>query len=262
MRFLRTYRLALLAALAALPAWPWGAEGHRLIAEIAALHLTPAARGQIARLLPEGETIVSLAPWADEIRPQRRESAPWHYINIPIDAPRGQWQPYCPDNDCIITAIERFAARLGDPSLPASDRDEALRFLVHFVGDLHQPLHCGDNRDRGGNDVPVIFRNRASNLHSIWDTPLLRETIERPGVRERILRKAGLREMSRASSGGPADWVWDSWEISREFAYRALPMERPAVISDEYATAAYPLIERQLRLAGLRLAWLLNRILR
>lgn len=262
MRANRILRLAAIVAAAALPAWPWGADGHRLIAEIAAIHLTPAARAQIARLLPAGETIVTVAPWADEIRPQRRESAPWHYINIPIDAPRGQWQPYCPNNDCIITAIERFSARLADQSLPAAEREEALRFLVHFVGDLHQPLHCGDNRDRGGNDVPAVFRNRATNLHSIWDTPLLRETIERPGVRERLLRKAGRRETSRAMQGGPADWVWDSWEISKGYAYRSLPLERPAVLGDEYAAGAYPYIEKQLRLAGLRLAALLNQALR
>ena len=261
MRLLLLLRLSA-ALLVAAPAWPWGAEGHRLIAEIAERHLTPAARQQISRLLPVGETIVSIAPWADEIRPKRRETAPWHYINIPIDAPRGQWEPYCPNHECIITAIERFTTRLGDRTLPDAEREEALRFLVHFVGDLHQPLHSGDNRDRGGNDVPVVFRNRPTNLHSIWDTPLLRETIGRPGVRERLLRRAGYREMSRAAQGGPEDWVWDSHAISKSYAYRALPLERPALLGEEYAEGDYPYIEKQVRLAGLRLARLLNQALR
>lgn len=262
MRRLPLLRLLTAVVLVAAPAWPWGVEGHRLIAQIAERHLTAAARSRIAALLPAGETIVSIAPWADEIRPKRRESAPWHYINIPIDAPRGQWQPYCPNNECIITAVERFAARLADGSLPDAEREEALRFLVHFVGDLHQPLHCGDRRDRGGNDVPVVFRNRASNLHAIWDTPLLRETVEREGVRERLLRKADRREMSDAAAGGPQDWVWQSWEISKDYAYRMLPLERPAIVGEEYAAGAYPHIERQVRLAGLRLAAMLNQALR
>jgi len=260
MRFAACIRLVA-AALLALPAFPWGADGHRLIAEIAQRHLKPEALAEIQRLLPPGETIVSIAPWADEIRAKRRESAPWHYINIPIDAPRGQWQPWCPNNDCIITAIERFAARLADRRLPAAEREEALKFLVHFVGDLHQPLHCGDNRDRGGNDVPVVFRNRPTNLHSIWDTPLLREAVARPGVRERLLVKAGRREKSRASQGGAGDWVWESHQISRTFAYPALPLERPAILGDEYAERAYPYIVQQVRLAGLRLASLLNQSL-
>ncbi|MCX7605199.1 MAG: hypothetical protein N2036_14065, partial [Bryobacteraceae bacterium] len=97
MRCSMVFRLAAVFAAAAIPAWPWGVEGHRLVAEIAERHLSAAARAQIARLLPAGETIVTIAPWADEIRPQRRESAPWHYINIPVDAPRGQWEPHCPN---------------------------------------------------------------------------------------------------------------------------------------------------------------------
>ncbi|GIU76979.1 MAG: endonuclease [Bryobacteraceae bacterium] len=247
--------------LTVMPGYGWGPEGHRLIAEIAWKHATPTARAGIAQLLPEGETLISIAPWADEIRPQRRETAPWHYINIPVEAPQGEWRPYCPGDECIITAIQRFAAQLADRQLPAAAREEALRFLVHFVADLHQPLHCGDRRDRGGNDVPVVFRGRATNLHSIWDTPLLLEALQREGVRERLLRQADPDEFRRAAAGGPEDWVWDSQRASRDTAYAALPPERPALLADEYAALAYPVIEKQIRLGGLRLAALLNRAL-
>lgn len=242
-------------------AWSWGPEGHRLVAEIAWKHATEAARAEIVKLLPEGETLISVAPWADEVRPQRRETAPWHYINIPVEAPRGDWRPYCPNDECIITAVQRFAAKLADRQAPAAQREEALRFLVHFVGDLHQPLHCGDRRDRGGNDVPVVFRGRPTNLHSIWDTPLLAETLQREGVRERLLREAGPEEFRLATAGGSEQWVWDSHRVSGEVAYAALPPERPALLDDEYAQRAYPVIERQIRLAGLRLAAMLNRAL-
>jgi hypothetical protein len=259
--FTRLVSLVSAAVLMAAPGWCWGPEGHRLVAEIAWKHTTAAARAEITKLLPEGETVISVAPWADEVRPQRRETAPWHYINIPIEAPRGNWRPYCPGNECIVTAVERFAARLADQQLSAAEREEALRFLVHFVGDLHQPLHCGDRRDRGGNDVPVVFRGRPTNLHSIWDTPLPGETLRLEGVRERLLREADPEELQRAAEGGPEEWVWDSHRASRDFAYAALPPARPALLDDEYAQQAYPVIERQLRLAGLRLAAMLNRAL-
>lgn len=249
------------ALLLASPAWPWGPEGHRLVAGVAMKHLSPAAKAEIARLLPEGETLVSIASWADEVRPQRRETAPWHYINIPVESPRGQWRPYCPDGECIITAIQRMSARLADRQLPAAEREEALRFVVHFVGDLHQPLHCGDRRDRGGNDVPVIFHERPTNLHSIWDTPLPAEALQREGVRDRLLREAPLEEWQRESAGGPEDWVWDSHRLSRDVAYAGLPPGRPALLAEDYAGRAYPVIEEQLRRAGLRLAALLNHAL-
>lgn len=258
---LRPLSTAFVLLTLALPAWPWGPEGHRLVAEIAWKHLSVTAKAEITRLLPEGETLVSVAPWADEVRPQRRETAPWHYINIPVEAARGVWRPYCPNDECIVTAIGRMAARLADRSLPAAERDEALRFVVHFVGDLHQPLHCGDRRDRGGNDVAVIFRQRPTNLHSIWDTPLLQEMLQREGARERLLRDAEPEEWQRESAGTPEDWVWDSHRLSRDVAYAALPPERPALLDDEYAERAYPVIEEQVRRAGLRLATLLERTL-
>lgn len=259
--FLRVTIVLGAALLGATPVRAWGPEGHRLVAEIAWKHATAGARAEITKLLPEGETVVSIAPWADEVRPQRRETAPWHYINIPVEAPRGEWRPYCPNDECIITAVQRFSARLADRQLSVAEREEALRFLVHFVGDLHQPLHCGDRRDRGGNDVPVVFRGRPTNLHSIWDTPLLAEALQREGVRDRLLREAGPEELKRAGAGQPEDWVWDSHRASGDTAYAALPLERPALLDDEYAERAYPVIERQLRLAGLRLAAMLNRAL-
>lgn len=260
-KFMRHGLAVVCTALTAIPCWSWGPEGHRLVAEIAWKHTTGPARAEIGRLLPEGETIVSIAPWADEVRPQRRETAPWHYINIPLEAAPPDWRPYCPDDDCILTAIGRFAEKLGDRRLAVPEREEALRFLVHFLGDLHQPLHCGDRRDRGGNDVPVVFRGKPTNLHSIWDTPLLAEALKGEGVRERLFTQADSDELRLASSGSPDEWVWDSHRASRDTAYALLPPERPALLADEYASQAYPVIERQIRLAGLRLAAMLNRAL-
>jgi len=239
-------------------AFGWGREGHRLIAELASRHVNSKARAEIARLLAPGETMQSVAAWADEVRPQRKETSTWHYINLPVDSPRSDWKAFCPESGCVIRAVEEMQARLRNRALPAAERAEALKFLIHFVGDLHQPLHAGDRSDRGGNDVPVVFDNRPSNLHSLWDTPLLERAARQPGWKERTVRHAGLFERRRLQKGTADDWAWEAHGISRDLVYPNLPATRPAVIGDAYVNAAAPAIETQLRRAGLRLAKLLN----
>lgn len=243
------------------PAFAWGPEGHRLIAQLAEKHLNAKARAEIARLLAPGESLASVASWADDVRPKRPETAPWHYINIPITAQDRNWIRYCAGNQCVVTAIPHFRALLADTTLPSVERAEALKFLVHFAGDIHQPLHCGDHQDRGGNQVPVLFHNRANNLHSVWDTPLLLEAERQPGWKDRVLRKSAFFERRRLARGQPQDWAWQSYEISRTFAYAYLPSARPASLPGDYAAKAAPYIELQIRRAGLRLAALLNQTL-
>jgi hypothetical protein len=259
----QSMRLAAIVCLTAFfslspSAFGWGREGHRLIAELAFKHINGKARAEIARLLAPGETMESVASWADEVRPQRKETSTWHYINLPVDAPRGEWKGFCPQSGCVIQAVDEMQARLRNRALPAAERAEALKFLIHFTGDLHQPMHAGDRGDRGGNDVPVVFDNRPSNLHSLWDTPLLERAARQPGWKERTVRHAGLFERRRLQKGTPADWAWEAHDISRDVVYPNLPDTRPAVIGDAYVTAAAPAIEAQLRRAGLRLAKLLN----
>lgn len=256
-------RMRLLAGLLAAllfqtAAFAWGRVGHRVVAQVATLHLSPQARAAIAQLLPPGESLESIANWADEVRPERKETSTWHYINFPISAPAGPWKPFCPDSGCVVQAVLDMQARLADRSQPAAARAEALKFLVHFTADLHQPLHAGDQSDRGGNDIPVVFRNRPTNLHSLWDTPLVLAALDQPGVRARLARPAGRFERRRLQQGDPALWAWQSHDISRDAAYSPLPKARPAVIPDSYVATAAPAIELQLRRAGLRLARLLN----
>lgn len=249
----------LAASLLLLPAaFGWGREGHRLIASVAALHLNAKTQAEIARLLQSGETLESIASWADEIRPQRKETSTWHYINLPVTASHGPWQPFCPDSGCVVRAVLDMQARLADKSQPAAARAEALKFLVHFAADLHQPLHAGDRGDRGGNDLPVVYNNRPTNLHSLWDTPLVAAAAAQPGFQQRLTRKAGYLERRRLQKGTPADWAWQAHDVSRDTAYAPLPSARPAVLGDQYARQAAPAVELQLRRAGLRLARLLN----
>src|SRR6516225_2675402 len=181
---------ALLASLAFLLAAPlnafaWGYEGHRIIAEIAEQFLAPQTAHQVRELLAIDNvtTLADVSTWADEIRLQRPETGPWHYVNIPITLPAGEPAEYdaardCPQDACVVAKIEQFEHVLKDRQLPERQRLEALKYIVHFVGDAHQPLHVSNNHDRGGNDDPVIFMGLPTNLHAVWDSGIIAPAIK------------------------------------------------------------------------------------
>lgn len=260
----KTHLAALAAAslfLCSVPAFGWGSEGHQIIARLADIHLSPKAKAAVASLLDPGESLESISTWADEVRSKRPESSTWHYINVPI-TDNSSWRKYCPDTDCVVSIIPKMERMLADRSLPRQQRREAFFFLVHFIADLHQPMHTGDMGDRGGNDVPTVYNNYAGNLHGTWDTGLILGYKQTDAAMfERVARRAGFWERRSAARGGPEKWVWQSHDVSRDVAYPNLPKQRPAQLDQSYARAAQPAVERQLRLAGLRTASTLNRIL-
>ncbi len=240
-------------------AFGWGREGHRLIAHLAMQHLNGKAKAGVAQLLAQGETLESIASWADEVRNQRRETSTWHYINIPVATPKGDWRPFCPPTGCVVGVIPELIAKVKDTSLTTAQRGEALKFLVHFVGDMHQPLHVGDKGDRGGNDVQVVYLDRPTNLHSLWDTPILDTAEQRdPQLKAKLEKKAGFSERRRHSKGTLDDWAWDAHAASRDIAYGLLPAARPAVLGDDYFARASPVVQAQIRRGGVRLAKILN----
>ena len=242
-------------------AWGWGREGHRLVAQVAGHHLNKKSQNEVARLLGT-ETLESIASWADEIRPQRRETSTWHYIDIPLNVERSDWHKWCPESGCIVQMIPLMESKLRNKSLSDAERAEALRFLVHFVGDMHQPLHVGENHDKGGNDVKVVYFNLASNLHSIWDSSLLDTAEQRnPQLKAKLGKAAGFSERRKYAKGTLEDWVWQSRDLSRDVVYASLSVERPAPVGDEYFAKANPVIQLQIRRAGVRLARLLNECL-
>src|SRR5260370_32294052 len=147
-------RLAVIMALCgSLPAFGWGPEGHDLVARLAMAHLTPVATARVAEILGPGVTLASISSWPDQIRRERATTTTWHYIDIPIDKPHLDMTRDCPKGDCVLAQIGDFEKVLADPAASAADRKEALMFVVHFVGDMHQPLHCSDNKDKGGNEI-------------------------------------------------------------------------------------------------------------
>jgi hypothetical protein len=142
----------------------------------------------VAEILGPNTTLASISSWPDQIRRSRPETAPWHYIDVPIDRPHVDMARDCPKGDCVIARIEDFERVLGDPATNPQQRREALMFIVHFVGDMHQPLHCSDNKDKGGNNVKTDFFGKPMNLHSVWDDGLLR----RMGEEDKLLAEFSL----------------------------------------------------------------------
>ena len=152
--------LVLAVGIAPPPCLAWGVEGHRIIAAIAADELTPVAKRQIEQLLGSPDAsrgMIEASTWADEIRSSRPQTASWHFVDIPIGSAGYDYLRDCIRQNCVVSQIDRVERALADKRVLASGRAEALRFLIHFVGDVHQPLHAADNRDKGGNGTRVVL---------------------------------------------------------------------------------------------------------
>ena len=245
------------------PARGWGRLGHRVAAKIAEARLTPAARAAVASLLEPGESLADVSTWADEVRRDIPESGPWHYINIPITEPKYDAK-FVPKEGCVVTKIDDFRKILADPNAPKAERQKALKFLVHFVQDMHQPVHVGHRDDRGGNQLQVQFFGEGSNLHSVWDSGLLNKANHTEAQWVDLLSKEITPELTDSwSKGDPTDWATESLKIAGG-AYLDRPsnlaLKKGAKLGQPYEDANLPLAERRLEQAGVRLAWILNAI--
>ncbi|NLI78382.1 MAG: S1/P1 nuclease [Candidatus Riflebacteria bacterium] len=247
-----------LAAVA--PVLAWGELGHRLVARLAEAHLTPEARRFVAATL-DGESLADVAIWADRIKPDRPETAPWHYQSFD---PQREW-----DDDpaptgaagALLTATAHCRDLLaGDAGTP-TERREALMFLVHLVGDLHQPLHCAPAGDQGGNAVKVWLFGEESNLHRVWDGGL----IFRTGLAEDVyLASLETTPEPGVAPGDPGTRDWDAvfagWaaESNRAAVWHAYRLPSDHRLEERYLQANIRVVNRQLKRAGLRLADILN----
>lgn len=257
----------------AVQVFAWGPKGHAIVADIASSRLTPQAKEKLQDLLGGG-SLASIASWADDVRKEHDESYGWHFVDIPKDAAgfddardcfRPQDKHKNADTDhhnCVVDRIEIFKAKLADESLPREQRVEALKWLVHFVGDLQQPLHAVEEA-RGGNDIklPVFGSPKCGdydcNLHWTWDTLLL----EHAGLSEEqyVSRLEALiaKENLQAKAGGTAvDWANESHEQAKR-----LLENKPAAVDEAYFQANIGLVDEKLALGGLRLAKVLNEAL-
>jgi hypothetical protein len=252
--------LILLLTLTAAPAlsFGWGHEGHEVVALIAEHYMTGAALARTNDLLG-GATLDSVASWADDYRRDHPDTGPWHYIDIPLPESKIDMARECPNDQCVIAQTERFLAVLKDPDADKAAKAEALRFVVHFVGDLHQPLHDEDNRDKGGNGRHVIFDGKPDNLHWVWDTGLLEHVNRNPeALAAELERKITPQDRADWTKGSIEDWVLEGHRLAQGVAYGDLGGGNPAPITPVYEQQADPVIEVQLERAGVRLAYLMD----
>ena len=254
-------------------AWSWGPEGHSIVAEIAQRRLSAPAAAMVEQLLGRGHSLASEASWADDIRDARPETYKWHFVNIPLEAtrydPRRDCRYDAQGGDCVVAEIERLRSALRCAPTMALKR-EALRFAVHFVGDIHQPLHTVLD-ERGGNDIRVVVRidelkctpgcrttRFRTNFHALWDQTLIAATTWSWGAYVRRLENGWLKSpeaQGAADGGSPAQWATQTHAVARTM-WRMLAADR--VVDDAYYARALPALDRQLGLAGIRLARFLN----
>ena len=272
---------AALAALICSQALAWGDLGHEVTALIAYRHLSPTARAALDALLAsDTDTLTagdfaSRATWADKYRNAHRETAAWHFVDIEIDRPDlkdacfgfptlqgGQSASQGPAQDCVVNKIDEFAAELKNPSTPAAERLLALKFLIHFMGDLHQPLHAADHHDRGGNCIGLSPPQGAqNNLHAYWDVNVVKALGQSAAqIAEQLDARLSAADITAWTQGTPQSWAMDTFEVGRHDAYAlpsmptcqsggsvALP---PAYMAQAEKDAATQLLKAAVRLAA------------
>jgi len=266
------------------PALAWGDLGHEVIALIAYKHLTPAARAKVDALLasdPDTLTppdFASRATWADKYRLSHRETAAWHFVDIEIDRPDlaaacsgfPASPPHAasqgPAQDCVVDKIDEFAAELRDPASPIPERLLALKFLIHFVGDMHQPLHAADHHDRGGNCVKLEPSpdGDVTNLHAFWDVTTVKALGSSPrDIAAKLDAQITPADVKRWNAGTTREWAMESFRLGVRDAYKL--RSRPTcgqigaiTLSPIYQATAEADATHQLSLAGIRLAYVLN----
>lgn len=254
--------LSLLIVLLRTPlASAWGPRGHQIVALIAEHDLTPEARSEVKTLLGP-DSMADVSNWADAVRKLQPQTGPWHWVNLPPGASGYVRERDCPNGECVVGVIEKFAAILADSAASREQRRDALMFLIHFVGDVHQPMHCGQPADRGGTDIHLECFGKPVNLHELWDHTL----IERQKQTPRQYADELLYEISDCDRTGwlrspPADWATESWLLNQSYGYRS-PLGRPLLSGDHvgrtYLDGAQAIADQRLARAGVRLAGMIN----
>lgn len=277
--------LILLVAVTApaLPARGWSAPAHEVLCEIAWRRLSPAGRRFVGELRRHdkqpGRTFAASCVWADRVRHRggsHPHTAPYHYLNVPAGVTGVDEARDCPPRRrCVTWAIRHYAEKVANPRLTRSERADALKFLAHFVGDVHQPLHVGRAADRGGNEIAVDFlgdfgscgRGKQRNLHQVWDRALLARAKLKWPDSARALDAAITEEQVRSwTATDPVAWADESYRWNESFVYRLdAPVARCGdrmfhPISVAYADRATAIAQERLQQAGVRLAFMINRI--
>jgi hypothetical protein len=270
---IRLAALAAAVAAAALfpsPALAWGKTGHRVVAAIADTQLSGLARAHVREILGPGESLTDAANWPDEMRSDpamfwQKTATPWHYVTL-----NGIVYDHAPSEGDALEALDHFSKILKDPAASLADKQTALRFVIHLVGDVHQPLHVGKCCDRGGNDVKVTWFGKPTNLHAVWDSQLVdEEQLSFSELAAKLERHLSDRQLIAWWDINPRDWISESGEYRDTLYPTAADMPKKVekvkkgepvlpALSYSYVYRFTPLMEQRLSQAGVRLAAYLN----
>lgn len=238
--------------------WAWGREGHRIIAAVAEDHLDETTKVMVQSLIGNNH-LYSIAPWADEIRRERHETGGWHYVNIPLGSEYDASRDCAPPKSCVVEQIERTKKALTDMNVPREQRADALKFLVHFVGDVHQPMHAVGEA-AGGNGIHVAFLNSTRcgpyecSLHGVWDTSaILHAGMKQEAYVQHEEELIKADKLDTQQGGTAAQWANEAVRLGK-----AAWTSDGTDLGDSYYQHEIKAVDRQMALAGLRLAKLLN----
>ena len=306
-------RIVLLILFAASPAFGWWCEGHEMVAFIAEKHLTPhalAASTQLLKAQPvdpsvphfckdsSNDPLADASTWADDVK-KEEQTGSWHYMDIPLGLKHGDVEAYCqpagpsvnggPRTGCILSALRYNLNILHDDKESDAEKAKALRYLIHLMGDLHQPLHTTANNDQGGNCVPIQFFSepKLANLHSVWDGMIVNRDMAAKGRSvEQMAADLDLQYRSQSNGWtkhGPEfeRWAWEGHKIAQNVTYGDLQPRIPVEpyeahpdckaetekdgalhlrAGEEYQRRTAPVAEEQIAKAGFRLAEILNEV--
>jgi len=239
----------------------WGFFGHKTVATIAEKHLSDEARQAVNELLGN-ETLADVASWADEVRnqPEYKNTAGWHFINLPLGLNRRKFKDSIEKlkNENLLTALALNESVIKNPNATKDQKRIALKFIVHLVGDAHQPMHVSRAEDKGGNTIQVQFDGKGTNLHSLWDSRLLDHqglSITQLVAKDDV-GKFRIRKWQRAT---PVDWLFESYKISSKL-YQEVEMNNK--LDEAYYQSHIKIANKRIEMGGIRLAGVLNELFR
>jgi len=241
---------------------PWGYTGHRTIGLMTENHLTPTAKAAVKELL--GDTsIADACTWADDARRESQfaTTANWHFLNLPLGLNYENFKKYVDTmkSENVYSELINSEKQLTDKNTSRQQKIYALKFLMHFVGDLHQPMHISRAEDKGGSTIQVNYNEKGTNLHSLWDTRMLEReglTFDQLAVKFDQVSQADIKKWQ---SDPAMLWIWESYQISSEL-YIEIEQLNKKIIDDAYYQKHMPTVQKRMQQAAIRLAGVLNRI--
>jgi hypothetical protein len=235
----------------------WGRTGHSTIGRIAAAHLTPQAKNAVNALLG-GQSLADVASWADDTRD--KSTASWHFINVELGLSYDDFAKQVAAQQDVYMALQQQESVLANAKASSSDRATALKYIIHFVGDIHQPMHVSRAEDKGGNTIQVQYDGNGTNLHSLWDTKML----EHAGLNDVQLAQkfdnATPVQIKKWQADPQMIWAWESYQISSQL-YAEIDQMKGRNIDNAYYETHMPIVQQRIEKAGIRLAGLLNTLL-